>query len=631
MLRCVEFFLLPPVVDLSLSLCAIVFAHVSQCSFCLPVCLNRSLDGVCVCNTTHPHIQFYTNIPFAFRFRSALSAMASNRPVMSLSLGGHIAANNPMRPGQRFQYGSTGANVVDLSVAPATATAAQPAPAATPGAGPSWRPTRATPTAPSPKTPTPAGPRLSDATASQILPFLWLGSLTDAENGPFLAASGATDVVNVSALPSVAASVAGAPAALRRHDVPAHDNASFAIDAVFERCFAVFDAVRARWCAAAEAAAAAVAAASSLPSDGDGDGDGVVGGDGVGGGSGRGVASQPPGPCVLVHCEKGISRSPTVVIAYLVARNGWSVVEAFKFAQERRPCVEPNAGFMERLRRFEQMPETVAARPRLRRALLVAVRNVRPDAAEGAVKAFFEASVGAVWHVTRMEPAVDAAAHAGAKGDAAAQQQQQQQQQHHQQQGASSPPVRLCLVFFAMAELCRAAVARNAAGPEHNPLATDGRRLLMAMAAPAATAAAGGGSGGASGDAKRRSVTNRGPARAPTGAGGAASAASAAGARRRRRLGGDSDSADSADADANDASGSGSGGVSPPPAPDAARPSQSSRRSCAGRTPSPCEAAGGQSPASSTGDSPSSASLTAAIGACLSATPPKVRARHSFQ
>lgn len=55
---------------------------------------------------------------------------------------------------------------------------------------------------------------------------------------------------------------------------------------------------------------------------------------------------------ILVHCFVGASRSPTIVLAYLM-RQGMKLEEAFKYVKERRPVVNPNIGFIEQLRAFE--------------------------------------------------------------------------------------------------------------------------------------------------------------------------------------------------------------------------------------------------------------------------------------
>lgn len=56
---------------------------------------------------------------------------------------------------------------------------------------------------------------------------------------------------------------------------------------------------------------------------------------------------------VLVHCIAGISRSATIVIAYLIRYHGYSLVDAYNFVKTRRCCVQPNAGFWQQLAKFE--------------------------------------------------------------------------------------------------------------------------------------------------------------------------------------------------------------------------------------------------------------------------------------
>jgi protein-tyrosine phosphatase len=45
---------------------------------------------------------------------------------------------------------------------------------------------------------------------------------------------------------------------------------------------------------------------------------------------------------VLVHCQFGISRSASFVIAYLMALNRWDFDEAWQFVGKRRPAVASN-------------------------------------------------------------------------------------------------------------------------------------------------------------------------------------------------------------------------------------------------------------------------------------------------
>lgn len=57
---------------------------------------------------------------------------------------------------------------------------------------------------------------------------------------------------------------------------------------------------------------------------------------------------------VLVHCRGGISRSPTVVLAYLVRYRGLSLAQAQFVVACARPPASPNAGFMDQLAEFER-------------------------------------------------------------------------------------------------------------------------------------------------------------------------------------------------------------------------------------------------------------------------------------
>ncbi|ELP87533.1 dual specificity protein phosphatase, putative [Entamoeba invadens IP1] len=57
---------------------------------------------------------------------------------------------------------------------------------------------------------------------------------------------------------------------------------------------------------------------------------------------------------VLVHCEFGISRSASVIIAYLMKKNKMTYKEALKFVTNKRMCVLPNKGFETQLGQFEK-------------------------------------------------------------------------------------------------------------------------------------------------------------------------------------------------------------------------------------------------------------------------------------
>ncbi len=57
---------------------------------------------------------------------------------------------------------------------------------------------------------------------------------------------------------------------------------------------------------------------------------------------------------LLIHCVAGMSRSPTITIAYLMQKYGLPLAEAYNYVKQKRPIIEPNAGFMEQLRKFEE-------------------------------------------------------------------------------------------------------------------------------------------------------------------------------------------------------------------------------------------------------------------------------------
>ncbi|CAK5267926.1 unnamed protein product [Mycena citricolor] len=56
---------------------------------------------------------------------------------------------------------------------------------------------------------------------------------------------------------------------------------------------------------------------------------------------------------VLVHCQQGVSRSPSLVIAYCIRERHMSYDEAFAAVKKARRCIKPNAGFVRTLREWE--------------------------------------------------------------------------------------------------------------------------------------------------------------------------------------------------------------------------------------------------------------------------------------
>ncbi|KAJ6608643.1 protein-tyrosine phosphatase-like protein [Mycena sp. CBHHK59/15] len=64
------------------------------------------------------------------------------------------------------------------------------------------------------------------------------------------------------------------------------------------------------------------------------------------------VAAMPSGR-ILLHCSAAVSRSPTVVAAYLVSKCQMSLKAALGVIINARPAVCPNTGFLAQLKELE--------------------------------------------------------------------------------------------------------------------------------------------------------------------------------------------------------------------------------------------------------------------------------------
>ena len=58
---------------------------------------------------------------------------------------------------------------------------------------------------------------------------------------------------------------------------------------------------------------------------------------------------------IFIHCAAGMSRSPTIVIAYIMWKKRISLDEAIRFVREKRPAISPNANFMNQLKIFQDL------------------------------------------------------------------------------------------------------------------------------------------------------------------------------------------------------------------------------------------------------------------------------------
>jgi hypothetical protein len=57
---------------------------------------------------------------------------------------------------------------------------------------------------------------------------------------------------------------------------------------------------------------------------------------------------------ILIHCKLGISRSPTILIAYLVKYMNFTTISALNFIKSKRKQIQPNPGFLDQLNTYEK-------------------------------------------------------------------------------------------------------------------------------------------------------------------------------------------------------------------------------------------------------------------------------------
>ena len=57
---------------------------------------------------------------------------------------------------------------------------------------------------------------------------------------------------------------------------------------------------------------------------------------------------------VLVHCGEGVSRSVSVVAAYLMASQGWPPMQAIDYIKSKRRIANPNFGFIQQLHEYSR-------------------------------------------------------------------------------------------------------------------------------------------------------------------------------------------------------------------------------------------------------------------------------------
>ena len=55
-----------------------------------------------------------------------------------------------------------------------------------------------------------------------------------------------------------------------------------------------------------------------------------------------------------MHCVQGISRSATMIIAYMILTEGITYNQGYKRVKDRRACANPNLKFIQQLMWFEK-------------------------------------------------------------------------------------------------------------------------------------------------------------------------------------------------------------------------------------------------------------------------------------
>eukprot|EP00668_Euglena_longa_P042012 GGOE01055367.1.p1 GENE.GGOE01055367.1~~GGOE01055367.1.p1 ORF type:complete len:189 (-),score=27.99 GGOE01055367.1:450-1016(-) len=69
------------------------------------------------------------------------------------------------------------------------------------------------------------------------------------------------------------------------------------------------------------------------------------------------TATQEAGGRLLIHCQMGISRAPTIVIAFLMKHHHYSLANALTHVKAKRPIVSPRLSFLFVLESYEHTLE----------------------------------------------------------------------------------------------------------------------------------------------------------------------------------------------------------------------------------------------------------------------------------
>ncbi|XP_076442214.1 dual specificity protein phosphatase 10-like [Babylonia areolata] len=145
-------------------------------------------------------------------------------------------------------------------------------------------------------------PEIETATASKVLPFLYLGNERDAAELERLRRHNITYVLNVTAHVPHYWHAHG----IRYKRIPASDSAQQNLKQYFEEAIEFIDEAR------------------------------------------------QSGASVLIHCHAGVSRSATITIAYILKHTKMAMSDAYKYVKSKRGIISPNFNFLGQLLEYEQ-------------------------------------------------------------------------------------------------------------------------------------------------------------------------------------------------------------------------------------------------------------------------------------
>jgi len=60
-------------------------------------------------------------------------------------------------------------------------------------------------------------------------------------------------------------------------------------------------------------------------------------------------SAEQAGEAVYVHCQRGLSRSPSLVMAYLMLKKGYDLRGAYEYVKEKRANIGPRSNFIAQL------------------------------------------------------------------------------------------------------------------------------------------------------------------------------------------------------------------------------------------------------------------------------------------